>query len=113
MHKANCGDAIKISTSQGHRIVNVQWTTHKYYSFLAKIGISGIDRFGVYNDITTTITKQLNVNIRNINLESHDGIWNGSIELYVHNTKDLNLLIMNIGKLKGVESVYRLENLPI
>jgi len=113
VHKANCGDAIKLSSSQGHRIVDVQWTTHKYYSFLVKIGISGIDKFGVYNDITTTITKQLNVNIRNINLESHDGIWNGSIELYVHNTKDLNLLIMNIGKLKGVESVYRLENLPI
>ncbi len=113
VHKANCGDAIKLSSSQGHRLVNVQWTTHKYYSFLAKIGISGTDRFGIYNDITHTITKQLNVNIRNINLESHDGIWDGSIELYVHNTKDLNLLIMNIGKIKGVESVYRLENLPI
>ena len=113
VHKANCGDAIKLLSGKSHRMVNVQWTTHKFYSFLAKIGISGIDRFGVYNDITTTITKQLNVNIRNINLESHDGIWDGSIELYVHNTKDLNLLIMNIGKIKGVESVYRLENLPI
>ena len=113
VHKANCGDAIKLSSSQGHRLVNVQWTTHKYYSFLVKIAISGTDRFGIYNDITTTITKQLNVNIRNINLESHDGIWEGTIEIYVHNTKDLNLLILNIGKIKGVESVYRLENLPI
>jgi GTP diphosphokinase / guanosine-3',5'-bis(diphosphate) 3'-diphosphatase len=113
IHKVNCRDAIKLSTSQGHRIVNVQWTTHKYYSFLVKIAISGIDRFGVYNDITTTITKQLNVNIRNINLESHDGIWDGTMELYVHNTKDLNLLIMNIGKIKGVESVYRVENVAV
>jgi guanosine-3',5'-bis(diphosphate) 3'-pyrophosphohydrolase len=113
IHKANCRDAIKVSTSQGHRIVNVQWTTHKYYSFLVKIAISGIDRFGVYNDITTTITKQLNVNIRNINLESHDGIWDGTMELYVHNTKDLNLLIMNIGKIKGVESVRRVENVVV
>jgi len=112
VHKTNCGEAIKIISRQGHRIVNVQWTTHKFYSFLAKIGISGIDRFGIYNDITTTITKQLNVNIRNINLESHDGIWEGTMELYVHNTKDLNLLIMNIGKIKGVESVFRLENVP-
>ncbi len=113
IHKANCRDAIKISSGHGNRIVKVQWTTHKYYSFLVKIAISGTDRFGIYNDITTTITKQLNVNIRNINLESHDGIWDGTMELYVHNTKDLNLLIMNIGKIKGVESVRRLENLVV
>jgi GTP pyrophosphokinase len=110
IHKSNCRDAIKLSTTHGNRIVNVQWTTHKYYSFLIKIAISGTDRFGIYNDITTTITKQLNVNIRNINLASHDGIWDGTMELYVHNTKDLNLLIMNIGKIKGVESVHRIEN---
>lgn len=113
IHKSNCRDAIKLSSSHGNRIVKVQWTTHKYYSFLVKITISGIDRFGIYNDITTTITKQLNVNIRNINLESHDGIWDGTMELYVHNAKDLNLLIMNIGKIKGVESVRRAENLVV
>lgn len=112
VHKSNCPAAVKLSSGHGHRMVNVKWTTHKYYSFLTKIAISGTDRFGVYNDITTTITKQLNVNIRNINLESHDGIWEGTIELYVHNTKDLNLLIMNIGKIKGVEAVNRVEKLP-
>lgn len=111
VHKTNCPEAIKLSSSHGDRLVNVQWTTHKYYSFLVKIAISGIDRFGVYNDITTVISKQLNVNIRNINLESHDGIWEGTVELYVHSTKDVNLLIMNIGKVKGVESVSRVENL--
>jgi GTP pyrophosphokinase len=111
IHKAKCPDAIKLSSSQGNRLVKVQWTTHKFYSFLIKIAISGTDRFGIYNDITTVISKQFNVNIRNINLESHDGIWEGTIELYVHNTKDLNNLIMNIGKIKGVESVKRVENL--
>ncbi len=112
VHKLNCPEAIKLSSTHGHMLENVQWTTHKYYSFLAKIAISGTDKFGIYNDITTSITKQLNVNIRNINLESHDGIWDGTIELYVHNAKDLNLLIMNIGKIKGVESVKRVEHLP-
>lgn len=110
IHKTNCAEAIRISSGQGERLVKVQWTTHKFYSFLVKISISGIDRFGVYNDITTVITKQLNVNIRNINLQSHDGIWEGTIELYVHNTKDLNLLIMNLVKIKGVESVNRVES---
>jgi GTP pyrophosphokinase len=107
IHKTKCPDAIKASASQGTRITNIKWTSHKFYSFLVKIALSGTDRFGVYNDITTIITKQLNANTRNINLESHDGIWDGTISLYVHDTKDLNNLMMNLGKIKGVNSVKR------
>jgi GTP pyrophosphokinase len=109
IHKTNCPDAIKASASYGTRIKNVKWTSHKLYSFLVKIALSGTDRFGIYNDITTIITKQLNVNTRSINLESHDGIWDGTISLYVHDTKDLNNLMMNLGKIKGVNSVKRAE----
>jgi GTP pyrophosphokinase len=47
--------------------------------------------------------------MRNINLTSHDGIFEGNIDLYVHNTKDLNNLIMNLMKINGVESVKRIE----
>ncbi len=111
VHKTKCPTAVKLASSKGHLIVNVQWTTHKFYSFLIKIAMTGTDRFGIYNDITTVITKQLNANIRNINLASHDGIWEGYIELYVHNTKDLNILLMNISKIKGVETVKRVETL--
>ncbi len=110
IHKNNCSDVIKLSSGRGNLLVNVRWTTYKYYSFLVKISLAGTDRFGIYNDITTIITEQLNVNIRNINLESHDGIWDGTIELYVHNTKDLNFLIMNLSKIKGVETVKRVEH---
>ncbi len=110
IHKNICPEAVKRSASYGNRIVDVLWTTHKIYSFLVQIALSGSDRFGIYNDITTVITKQLNVNMRNINLESHDGIWEGTIELYVHDTKDLNNLMMNLGKIKGVNSVKRVES---
>lgn len=109
IHKVKCPEAIKAAASQGTRITNIKWTSHKLYSFLIKIALSGADRFGIYNDITTVITKQLNVNTRNINLESHDGIWEGTISLYVHDTKDLNNLMMNLGKIKGVNSVKRAE----
>ena len=112
IHKTNCSHAVELSSRMGHTIVPVKWSTHKIYSFLAKIGLSGTDRFGIYNEITTVITKQLNVNIRNINLESHDGIWNGTIELYVHSTSDLNNLIMSLSRIKGVSSVKRVETAP-
>ena len=47
--------------------------------------------------------------MRTINLHGHDGIFDGTIDLYVHNASDLNNLIMNLVKLKGVESVHRVE----
>ena len=111
IHKTKCPTAIRLISSQNQSIIQAQWTTHKFLSFLVKVAVAGTDRFGIYNDITTVISKQLNVNMRTINLASHDGIWEGTIDLYVHNTKDLNNLIMNIGKIKGVESVSRVENL--
>ena len=109
IHRKNCPNAIKLLSSYKESIVPVKWTTHKVLSFLVKIAITGIDHFGIYNDITTVISKQLNVNIRAINLSGHDGIWEGTLDLYVHDTKDVNNLIMNISKIRGVESVTRVE----
>jgi GTP pyrophosphokinase len=78
-------------------------------SFLVKVALNGIDRFGIYNDITTVICKELNVNIRTINLASHDGVWDGTIDLYVHDAKDLNNLLESLNRVKGVNAVKRVE----
>ncbi len=109
IHKSKCTKAIRLMSSHGNRIIPAKWTTHKILSYLVRIQLQGLDKFGIYNNITTVISKELAVNMRNINLVSHDGIFEGSIDLYVHNTKDLNNLIMNLMKIKGVESVKRIE----
>ncbi len=110
IHQARCMEAIKLASRQGNRVVPVKWTKHKILAYLVTIAINGYDRFGVYNNITTVISKELSVNIRTINLHGHDGIFEGTIDLYVHNTTDLNNLIMNLIKIKGVETVHRVEN---
>ncbi|MFO7369278.1 MAG: RelA/SpoT family protein [Bacteroidales bacterium] len=109
IHQAKCPNAIKLLSSQSELLVPVKWTTHKLLSFLVKVSINGIDRFGIYNDITTVICKELNVNIRTINLSSHDGVWDGTMDLYVHDAKDLNNLIVSLSKVKGVDAVKRVE----
>ena len=109
VHRTDCNIAVKIMSSQGNRLVAAKWTQHKVLSYLARIQLNGWDRFGVYNTITNTITKELNISMRTINLHGHDGIFDGTIDLYVHNTNDLNNLILNLMKLKGVESVHRVE----
>jgi GTP diphosphokinase / guanosine-3',5'-bis(diphosphate) 3'-diphosphatase len=111
IHKAKCQNAIKLMSSEGNRIIQANWTTHKILSYLVRISIGGVDKFGIYNNITTVISKELAVNMRNINLASHDGIFDGTLDLYVHNTTDLNNLILNLSKIKGVESVKRVETM--
>jgi guanosine-3',5'-bis(diphosphate) 3'-pyrophosphohydrolase len=111
IHKAKCQNALKLTSREGNRIVPANWTTHKILSYLVRISIGGVDKFGIYNNITTVISKELAVNMRNINLASHDGIFDGTLDLYVHNTTDLNNLILNLGKIKGVESVKRVETM--
>ena len=109
VHRTDCSTAVKIMSSQGDRLVAAKWTQHKVLSYLAKIQLNGWDRFGVYNTITNTITEELNISMRTINLHGHDGIFNGTIDLYVHNTNDLNNLILNLMKLRGVDSVHRVD----
>ncbi len=109
IHKANCKEAVKLMSQQGNRIVSAKWTTHKILSYLARINLIGIDKMGMIREITEVISMQLSVNIRSLNVEVHDGIFEGLVDLYVHNTADLNNLILNLSKIKGIDSVKREE----
>jgi GTP pyrophosphokinase len=111
IHKAKCPTAIRLMSSKGNFIVPAKWTSQKLLSSLAKLSLNGIDRIGIASDITAVISSELTVNIRKIFIETHDGIFEGEIELYVHNVTDLNNLIMNISKIKGVDSVKRNEEI--
>lgn len=111
IHNTECPNAVAMMARMANSMVPVKWKTHKHLSFLARIKVAGIDRFGVYNQITHVICNDLGANIRNINLSSHDGIFDGTLDLYVKDTRDLNNLIMNLMKIKGVDTVNRVENM--
>jgi GTP pyrophosphokinase len=91
--------------------VSASWESHKILSFLAQINVSGIDQIGIVSKITKVISDDQNVNMRSIHFDSHDGIFEGYIYLYIHNTEDLNNIILNISKIKGVHSVTRQERI--
>jgi GTP pyrophosphokinase len=109
IHKTSCENAIRLNSSESQNVVKVEWTTQRLLAFLGRIALKGIDDMGIVNDVTTVISKELNVNMRAINFESHDGIFEGTIDVYVHNTSDLNNLIMNLGRVKGISQVSRQE----
>lgn len=109
IHSTKCPTATKLMSSHGNLIVSAKWTRHTILSFLAGIRIKGIDKIGIANSITNVISHDLNANIRKISIDAHDGIFDGTIELYVHDTKHLNNLIMNLFKINGMVSVNRIE----
>jgi GTP pyrophosphokinase len=97
-------------SNEGNRIIAVKWAMHKLVSFLARISMTGIDRLGLVNEITTIISSELKVNMTNISISVKDGIFEGTIDIYVHHTKDLNNLILKISNIKGIENVKRVED---
>ncbi|MDR2423180.1 MAG: RelA/SpoT family protein [Prevotellaceae bacterium] len=109
VHKKKCAEATRFAAQHAEKIVSAKWSTHKILSFLAVLAIRGVDRVGLLKDLTEIITTQLNVNIRKLELASHDGIFEGFIELYVHDLEDLKTLINKVQNIRGVEEVKRVE----
>ncbi|NDV57221.1 bifunctional (p)ppGpp synthetase/guanosine-3',5'-bis(diphosphate) 3'-pyrophosphohydrolase [Bacteroides sp. 519] len=109
IHKRQCPVAVKLKSSYGNRIIATQWEVQKNLSFLVHIYIKGIDRVGLLSDITQVISWQLNVNIRKVNIETIDGIFEGKVQLYVHDVDDVKELISKLRKISNVKEVTRVE----
>ena len=110
IHKPKCPVAIRLMSSEGNRLIAVKWTIHKIVSFLARIELNGIDRIGIVSEVTGIISGELNVNMRNVNITVHEGIFEGTIDLYVHHTKDLNNVISKLQGIRGVDNIKRVED---
>lgn len=110
VHKKSCSVAIRMSSQHGERIVPVTWSHEKMMSYLTIVEIRGIDRIGILLDVSGVLTSELNINIRSVSVQSHDGIFEGQIYLYVHNNEDLRVIMNKLSKIKGLEKVYRTES---
>ncbi len=110
VHKKNCNELIKLAAQHGNRLTPVTWSSHKAMSYLSILELRGIDRIGILMELSQVITGELNTNIRELHIQSHDGIFEGRISLYVKNIKDLKMIIDKVIRIKGVEQVNRVEN---
>ena len=88
----------------------MEWETGKALNFPVNVYIKGIDGIGVLNHVTQIISQQLNVNIHKLNIESNDGIFEGRIQLYVHDVDDVNTICTNLKKIEQIKKVTRIEN---
>jgi GTP pyrophosphokinase len=110
IHRTNCPNAAKLMANYGYRIVKAKWNSQKELAFLTGLHITGIDDVGLINKITTVISSDFKVNMRSITVDTEDGIFEGSIMVYVNNTKHLDNLIIKLREVVGVSSVTRFDS---
>ena len=108
IHKRTCPVAAKLKSSFGNRILDIKWDMHKILFFDATIRISGIDRVGMLNEITQVISSQMSVNIHKITITCEDGIFDGSIEMKVHDRENVKSIIDN---LKGIPDLKEISQI--
>ncbi len=110
IHRTNCPNAAKLMANYGYRIVKARWTNQQELAFLTGLRITGIDDVGLINKLTTVISTDFKVNIRSITVDSDNGIFEGSIMVYVNDTEHLDNLIKRLKTVKGITAVTRFDS---
>jgi guanosine-3',5'-bis(diphosphate) 3'-pyrophosphohydrolase len=111
IHRTNCPNATKLMSNYGYRIVKARWTNQQELAFLTGLRITGIDDVGLINKLTTVISNDFKVNIRSITVDSDNGIFEGSIMVYVNDTNHLDNLIKKLNTVKGITAVTRFDSI--
>ena len=109
IHKLDCPEAALLKTSYGKRLYSATWNTHRVQSFVETIELKGIDKFGVFIQVLQAITTDFHINMRAINISSEDGIFKGTMEVYVYDKSELEELLKAIRKVENIKEVKRYE----
>ena len=105
IHQRSCPVAAKLKASFGNRILDAKWNMHKRLFFDAIIRMQGIDRIGMLMDICSVISSKMSVNIHRLTITSEDGVFDGSIELRVHDRNDVMTITNELKTIDGVQDV--------
>lgn len=109
VHKATCDELNRLASQHGKNIVKdeIQWSRQKAMSYLVTAELRGIDRKGILMELARIISGDFNINIREINIKSHAGIFEGNLSLYVKDVESLNAVMDKMRQVKGIENVKR------
>ena len=110
IHRKTCVNLFSLSSTDSSKLVSVQWPEAESSLFVAGISIRGKDRPGIINDISHSILTHQNTNIKSININSSDSIFEGSVTLYVSNLDHLNRIMERLKRLGGIYVVERFES---
>ena len=108
IHKRDCPVADKLKSGFGNRILDAKWNMHKQLFFDATIRLQGIDRVGILMDVSRIISSKMNVNIHKLTISSEEGVFDGSIELRVHDREDVRDIMKALKDVEGLQEVTQI-----
>ena len=108
VHNENCPNSINLRANYDYRIMLAKWVNSERFINNVKIEIQGMDRLGVINDISSVISKNMNIDMKSISLSSIDGIFIGNITLEVKNKQQLEEVLSQLRGITGILSLRRL-----
>lgn len=109
IHRTTCSNVPYLIKNDNERVVEVDWPKSLSAHFIGAIRIIGEDRVGLVNDITNLISNSLKTNMKSINVSSDEGMFEGTLIIYVEDINHLDRIIKRIMKISGVKQVYRFE----
>ncbi len=109
IHRTSCPNATQMMANYGHRIVKTKWAKNKEISFLTGLKIVGMDDVGVINKITNIISGDMRINISALTIESGEGLFEGTVRVFVHDKEELDELVERLKKLNGIQAVDRFD----
>ncbi|MBQ7421289.1 MAG: bifunctional (p)ppGpp synthetase/guanosine-3',5'-bis(diphosphate) 3'-pyrophosphohydrolase [Prevotella sp.] len=108
IHKRACPVATKLKASFGNRILDAKWDMHKKLFFDATVRIRGIDRKGMLRDVSDVLSDQLGINIHKITISSDRGIFDGSIEVRVHDRDEVKTIMEMLKKIDDLQEISQI-----
>ena len=108
IHKRACPVASRLKSSYGNRILDAKWDMHKRLFFDATIEIKGIDRKGMLHDLADVISDKMDVNIHKITIQSNEGIFDGTIEIRVHDREEVRQIMDNLKAIDDLKEVVQI-----
>ena len=108
IHCQNCPNAPELRKRFGYRIVKARWSGKGSSQYNITLRVVGNDDIGIVNNITNIISKEEKIVMKSINIDSHDGLFSGNLNVLIDDTSKLEALLKKLRTVKGVKSVTRL-----
>ena len=109
IHRNNCPNARELRSNYEYRILTAKWKINLGDAFITGLEFTGIDIVGVVKELTTIISEDEKINMKSLNFDTNDGVFEGEIMLYVYDKSHLEKLIKKLRNINGIEKVVRIE----
>jgi len=111
IHRLNCPNARDLFTRYGYRVLKARWTGQqtKSTSYTTLLRVIGNDHIHIVSNLMSIISKEEGVQLRSINIDSDDGLFQGTLSVGLANTSTLEVLMKKLKEVKGVKQISRLS----